>query len=1328
MQSKLTCFLLSILLSTALLLGQTSSGSSSVTGRVTDATGAVVPGASVTLTDTSTNISKTTQSNSAGLYLFNEVNPGVYDITVTNGGFRKAVVRHQEVLVATSMTVDVALEVGGATEVVEVRAEAGAELQTLNATMGQTITSEGMLELPTINRDVSGLLFLQPMTAPTFGAEGNITSGQVAGNMSDQNTYFLDGGNSTSDFDGDNGTYVGSRSAVVPTPVESVEEFRVNTNNMTADFGTSGGGQMLLTTKRGTNQFHGSLYDYFQSDVLSSNDWFNNYQDIDKPKSHYNRFGGAIGGPVGPEFLGGRTYFFMNYEGERYPRNGPFEKAVPSDTLREGILSFRDTAGNIVQYNLATSTQCGTAGGQQCDPRGVGLSPVINQLWSKYEPKCNDLSYSGGDGGLNTCGYIGNLSYPLSTNFGVVRIDHDFGSKWRWFSTYRYYREINPTTNQVDIGGLLPGDTLGQPASASSFPVSPRYFVTGLTGTITPNLTNELHLSYTRNQWQYLRAGAEPQLPGLDGALAIGGESSNALIPVNVDTQNARNRLWDGHDYGLRDGLSWLKGTHLFQFGGEYTYDHWKFDRYDNVVGGLTQLVDEVNNTGVDFSPAYQPIPCTTSLTTNCLPSASIGSWNSLYSQVAGIVDATNIVVSRTGANLTANPLGDPVKSVLTDPSYSLYFNDSWKIKPNVTLSYGLNWTVQMPPVDVNGAQDVLTNTAGQVITVNNYLAQEERLAGMGQVYNPLLAFTPVGDLGKGSSKYPYNPFWGGFGPRVALAWNPEVKGGLLEKLLGNKATVIRVGYGRFYSRSLAAGLVSTSVLGDGFLQPVGCPNPNSSGACTGAGQVNPTNAFRVGVDGMNPPVGAITPTLPIPVVPCNSSSVSPLCNAPGTELVESLDQAWKPAASNSIDFSIQRQLKGNVIFEVGYVGVYANNLYQGIDFGSVPYMMKLGGQTFAQAYANMYAALSAGKTPATQPFFQTALAGSSYCSGYANCTAAVAGQESGNIMTQAVTNLWSDLDTHWTGLSGPALASTTQCFYCYAYTSDGFSNYNAMVVTAQKRYYAGLTLNANFTWSHALGIISTGQSYTLDNAGNPFNLNSDYGPQYFDRRFVFNLLSTYQLPFGKGHRLGQGSILSRIVGGWSLSPIFSIASGLPINFATGSYQEQGQAFDGDLSAEAVPIGNVAASSLSNAAHFGVTSNGVIGANGDAANGGSNVNMFANPAAVYAEFRPFILGVDGRTGGAGTVTGQMRWNLDLGLTKDTRFTERVGMQIFIQAFNVLNHMQWSDPVLNLQNQAAFGVLGAGNPNGAQYGALTLGGSGASANYTRIIQIGLRVHF
>src|SRR5215472_703965 len=191
--------LLFLCASSALLFGQGTTGASSVTGRVTDSSGAIIGGAEVTLRDTSTGTFQTTPTNPAGLYIFANVPIGKYDLSVSKPGFRKTEVKAQDVPIGTVITVNMTMEVGAVTEVVEVKTTASAELQTLNATMGQTITSEGLLELPSINRDAGGFLFVQPTAAPTFGgAEGNIMSGQIAGNMSDQNTYLLDGGNNTS--------------------------------------------------------------------------------------------------------------------------------------------------------------------------------------------------------------------------------------------------------------------------------------------------------------------------------------------------------------------------------------------------------------------------------------------------------------------------------------------------------------------------------------------------------------------------------------------------------------------------------------------------------------------------------------------------------------------------------------------------------------------------------------------------------------------------------------------------------------------------------------------------------------------------------------------------------------------------------------------------------------------------------------------------------------------------------------------------------------------------------------------------------------------------
>jgi len=363
---RLSLFL--CLFSSAPALAQTSQTNGNVTGTVSDPTGAAIPEATVTLTDESTGIALTSQTNGAGLYLFQNVNIGTYNLTVEKSGFRRSAVQHQIVSTGTNLTLNISLEIGATSETVEVKEVAGAELQTENATMGTTLGGNAILSLPTIARDVSSLVFFQPTSSPTFnGAEGNTTSGNVAGSFADQNTFMLDGGNNTSDLDGDNATYIGHNGAgVMPTPAESVEEFRVNTNNQTADFSMSAGGQVMISTKRGTEQFHGSAYDWFQGDWLNSNDWYNNWQGIKKPKGHFNRFGGALGGPItNREFLGGKTYFYVNYEGQRYPRSGPITALDPSSTLRQGIIEERDPKGAVVQYNVA-----------QYDPLGIGASSV----------------------------------------------------------------------------------------------------------------------------------------------------------------------------------------------------------------------------------------------------------------------------------------------------------------------------------------------------------------------------------------------------------------------------------------------------------------------------------------------------------------------------------------------------------------------------------------------------------------------------------------------------------------------------------------------------------------------------------------------------------------------------------------------------------------------------------------------------------------------------------------------------------------------------------------------------------------------------------------
>src|SRR4029077_5952970 len=289
---------------------QTAS-TSTVTGTVFDSSGATVPTAKVELLDKDTGAKTTTTTSADGHFTFPAVRPGNYSVTVTATGFRPTVIGAVKVEIGKSALLNITLEVGQMTEVVQVTAGAGVELQTLDASIGNVLDSNMLSQMPTLNRDATSLLLLQPMAIPGFNGaggtgEGNLAGGSVAGARADQNTFMIDGGDATSNMEGGGGYntgFVATPRAVVPTPVESLEEFRVATNNAGADFTRSAGAEVQMVTKRGTNDWHGGGYWYHQNDELNANDWFRNNgfgsgNVVENPEWRDNRYGGKIGGPI----------------------------------------------------------------------------------------------------------------------------------------------------------------------------------------------------------------------------------------------------------------------------------------------------------------------------------------------------------------------------------------------------------------------------------------------------------------------------------------------------------------------------------------------------------------------------------------------------------------------------------------------------------------------------------------------------------------------------------------------------------------------------------------------------------------------------------------------------------------------------------------------------------------------------------------------------------------------------------------------------------------------------------------------------------------------
>jgi len=1313
-----------------------------ITGRVTDQSNAVVPDTTVTIKDKATNTVRTTTSNAAGRYVFVDVRPGTYDVTFVKAGFATVSVTNDVVAVGEVSTNNVTLKVGAETQTVEV-GSSGMELQTLNATIGNTVNGLALQSLPTIARDTSTFLTLQSGISP---------DGSVAGAAVDQSSFQLDGGENTNDMDGSMSVYTPSyagdptggvanqsngvnagATGVMPTPADSVEEFKVNVAGMGADFNSSAGAQVQIVTKRGTDQWHGTGYEYYLDNNLNANTWQNNFTGTPNPSFHYSRFGGAIGGPIiSKKIWGGKTYFFANYEGFRFPQSTTIEKAVPSAEMRLGLLQFKDTNGVTQVYNLnpmpvtyngVTYDPAQCAAGP-CDPRGIGINPLVQQMWNKYVPASNESGCGQSlCDGLNVLGFIANMSIPQSSNFGVARLDHDFGDKWHFMSSYRYFNLTSASNQQVDIGGFFPGDTLGVPQSLSNNPQQPWYLVAGLTGNITDNFTNDIRYSYLRNWWAWGRAGAPPQFAGLGGALEPFGETNSpnqgTLMPYNVNTQQTRTRFWDGQDNMIRDDATWIHGQHLIQFGGMYQHNFNWHERSDN--GG-----------GINYYPVYQL--GTTSgaginmsgYTPSAVPGPSAANWGRDYAALLGIVSVSQIAYTRSGTNLALNPPLTPAEDKVTIPYYNFYGSDTWRMTPRFALTYGLGWTLEMPPTEANGKQVIFVGPDNSPISTTQYLQARETAALQGNVFNPEVGFSLIGNTAH-PSKYPYNPFYGEWSPRLAAAWD----------VFGDGRTVIRGGYGRTYGRLNGVDLVLVPLLGTGLIQPVQCSNTLSNGSC-GSSPSNPTNAFRVGTDGLVAPIPSAAPTLPQPLYPG--------VNGIAAGASQALDPNFRPNHVDTFTFTFARQLNNKMSLEIGYIGRIISNEYLPINLNAVPYMMTKGGQTFANAYANMEIGycgngnvknmgggncIGNAAAVAPQPFFETALAGTGYCNGFANCTQAVLANEgtngTGNLNIQNVWSLYSDLDNG--GFNFPRSMMNTPLPGSYPFgaqgqltsgvgmnTSLGYGNYNALFVTLKTQDWHGVTLQSNFTWSKALGTGGEVQATGAYTPPDPFNLGTGYGYQAFDRTFVYNLFFVYQPHFYKS----QSGLLGHVLGGWTIAPVFTTGSGVPITL--GTINGGGQAFgEGDslnffgygVSENAIPLTPV----TGNASRYFVSGNGI----GTSALGGAN--MFANPAAALLNIRQPILGYDTHDGGFGIYRGLPYWNVDLSVRKMFKITERFSTELQVVFTNVFNHDQFGDPngsggdYLNTANPAGFGSLPGSvtNPNNGQ-------------GYMRQMQFGIRLSF
>jgi hypothetical protein len=1322
MRFRPVIFLLTLLALTPLVALSQTATTGAIVGSITDKNGAFVSGAVIELTNAATNVTLRAGTDDGGQFIFPSVTPGVYAINISKEGFRKASVNNFKVDVARSYTVPITLEIGEVQQVVEVTAAAGVELQTTDSTVGNVIAGREMPLLPALTRQANDLLRIQPLSTPT---------GEVAGSRNDQTTITLDGIDITNQS-------VGGLGTVIPIPIDSIEEFRVGVANPNSAFGRGAGGQASVISRRGTSDYHGLLFWYHQNDNLNAATWTAKRtiaQDVtdparraklQEPELKDNRFGFRFGGPLIPwsESWSKKLFFFGNYEGRRFPRTTQILRIVPSDSLRQGILRFRDASKAVNSYDLKTSRLCGPDGNMVCDPRGVGISPVVSNLFRNL-PAGNDPS--AGDG-FNTIGFRGIVTNPLNNDFYNTRVDYNVTNRWRADVAFRYFGEVAEGNTLLDIRG-------GDVRSRETLPARQNMIGAGLSGLITNNLSGEFRFGWvrTRTALDRLRpngSAAELALAGTETGFssgqshvaldlgALGGLNSILSEPIDVDTQVARKQSNDNKNIQWNADLNWLRGNHTWQFGTHVRWLPTLHRRDDKVLGALGALVAQIDSELGAFSMpnTVRPPTCSATVTTNCLVAEDVQTWNRTLASVLGVVDNVSVLAVRDG-QLKPLPFGETLESDTKLWAPEIYWQDIWRIKPSLTLTYGVNYGWQTAPTERLQRQSVQIDTAtGQLQTSREYLTLRDAISREGGIFNPGIGFLPVGAAGRGV----FDVDWNNIAPRIAVAWNPPAGSGFFGKLLGERKTVVRGGYSLIYDRQNTVQSVIIPTLGVAFAQTINVSAPLcNAGGAGGAGclstSANPAlSVYRVGVDGK----------IPLPTVPTLSVPVSPYwgrnrVNPTGPPelfpevLSFQIDPRIEVPENHAFNLTIQRELPGNMLVELGYNARYAKKLTQSMSFGQAPYnhLDRASGQTFAQAFDAVARQLRSGVAASAvtpQPWFENQTPGG-------NGTRVLAAAQASNFINGNINNVFLNLDTR-------RLQAGLQSFNNYIArtlflrSSTGESNYNAAFVTLNKRFSKGLLATVNYTFARSLDQLGAIQN-AANVMPNSFDLNSEYGPSPFDITHILNSTFRYELPFGKGRFFGTGSALDKIVGGWYVSGIYTARSGDALTVNQGAGVWGGSLFLGFTSG-AIPT--VDPKSFGNDVNRGVKGSNNIGANGDPAfpTRGTELNLFGNPEKVFNSFRRVEISRDGRAGRANPLRGPSRWNLDMSLGKQTTITEKLKVTFLADFFNVFNNVMFANPTLDLNNSRAFGVLTT------QFIAPERNNTAGS----RWIQLGLRIEF
>ncbi len=721
----------------ALSLTLLAQGTSQLNGTVSDPAGAVVPGVALELTNSSTGVRREVTTDATGSYTFAQIVPGTYQLVARSAGFATVTISNVRLEINTPATLPVRLEIGSTSEAVTVSSEA-LQVNTTDASLGNSFGTKPILQLPFEGRNVVGLLSLQP--GVTFAGE-NLTDsyrgGNVAGGKSDQANVTLDG------VDVNNQQGRDPFTSVLRLTLDSVQEFRVTTTNANPDQGRSSGAQISLITKGGTNEFHGSLYYFLRNKKTNANSFFNNIAGVPLAKLNRNIYGGSIGGPIKKN----RIFFFTNYEGRQDRREDSINRTVPTETLRQGTVRYIRTDNSIASLSPADLRS-------RIDPLQIGPSANALAQLNLY-PLPNNTQL--GDG-INTAGFQFNAPLTVNFNTTIAKLDFNLDDEGRHtFFVRGNYQDDNSVTALPQFPGAPPNNSqLGNTKGVAL----------GLTSVVSPTMVNNFRYGITR--------------PGFEN-------SGVTLLPIVTFrsitdlTGNNRPFIQNIPVYTISDDFSISKGRHDFKFGGTIRLIRNRRNNFTNSFPSASTNSSWLVNSGAELNAPLTDIRST-----------AINSYRDAAMAVLGVVSQGNARYNYEKDG-TALPVGAAVRRQFRGQEYEVYFQDTWKVTRALTMTAGIRWSLMPPVYEAFGTQTVSRQP------LNEWLADRAGLAEQGL---PQSLVTPVEYVLKeqpgGRELYPFHK--DNFAPRVSIAYSPQGTGALSRFLFGGPGkTAIRAGWGLYY-------------------------------------------------------------------------------------------------------------------------------------------------------------------------------------------------------------------------------------------------------------------------------------------------------------------------------------------------------------------------------------------------------------------------------------------------------------------------------------------------------------------------------------------------